>query len=177
VETETDRLILREWRHDEADALFDIMTRPEVMRWLGDGPTVLLQDVSEAHLRIDRWAEKSADPPRCYWALVPKSGGPPVGSVMLLTLPNAEAGEVEIGWWLHPDAWGRGYATEAARSVLVRAFDAGLPEVVAVTHPGNEPSAKVARKLGMTYQGLVHKWYDDPVELFRIGREEWHPEA
>jgi RimJ/RimL family protein N-acetyltransferase len=151
VETETDRLILREWRHDEADALFDIMTRPEVMRWLGDGPTVLLQDVSEAHLRIDRWAEKSADPPRCYWALVPKSGGPPVGSVMLLTLPNAEAGEVEIGWWLHPDAWGRGYATEAAQAVVDWGFDSvGLDVITAMIQPGNTASERVAARLGFT---------------------------
>ena len=48
-------------------------------------------------------------------------------------LPNG-VGEVEVGWHLHPDSWGRGYATEAARAVIAQGFEAGLPEVYAVVH-------------------------------------------
>ncbi|GAA4726824.1 hypothetical protein GCM10023350_07020 [Nocardioides endophyticus] len=48
------------------------------------------------------------------WAAERKADGVVVGTVLLLTLPNDEHGEVEIGWHLHPDAWGQGYACEAA---------------------------------------------------------------
>ena len=170
---ETERLILRPWAHDDAPRLLDILSRIEVMKWLGDGEPQLMKDLDEAHQRIDRYAERSAEPPRGIWAIEPKSGGDPRGTVLLVTLPNAAAGEVEIGWHLHPDSWGHGYATEAARAVLAHGFAAGLREILAVTHLGNEPSQQVCRRIGMRHQGTVEKWYDLPSELFRITSEEW----
>lgn len=164
---QTDRLTLRAWQDDDAERLFDSMSRPEVMRWLGDGPTVLLQDVDQARQRIERWNALSDKPPLGYWAVELTATGQLLGAVLLLTLPNAEAGEVEIGWWLHPDSWGHGYATEAARAVLARGVASGLPEILAVTHLGNDPSMNVCRKLGLTHEGVVHKWYDADLELFR----------
>ena len=62
-------------------------------------------------------------------------------------LPNG-VGEVEVGWHLHPDSWGHGYATEAARAVIERGFAAGVPEVYAVVRPGNEASLAVCRAAG-----------------------------
>jgi len=170
---ETERLLLRLWTHDDAPRLLDMLSRVEVMKWLGDGEPRLMQDLDEARERIDRYAERTATPPRGFWAVQPKAGGPPVGSVLLLTLPNDEDGEVEIGWQLHPDSWGRGYASEAARAVLAHGFAHGLPEILAVTHLGNHPSMGVCRKIGMRGQGVVEKWYDGPSELFRITAEEW----
>jgi RimJ/RimL family protein N-acetyltransferase len=169
---ETERLILRPWHHDEAPRLLDIMSRIEVMKWLGDEPT-LMKDLEEAHQRIDRFAGRSAEPPRGIWAIEPKAGGEPRGTVLLVTLPNAEDGEVEIGWHLHPDSWGHGYASEAAGAVLEHGFAAGLPEILAVTHLGNHASQKVCRRIGMRHQGVVEKWYELPSELFRITSEEW----
>ena len=55
------------------------------------------------------------------------------GSVLLKPLPNG-AGEIEIGWHLHPDSWGRGLATEAAGALLRYGFELGLTEIWAVTH-------------------------------------------
>ncbi|MGD9960883.1 GNAT family N-acetyltransferase [Nocardioides sp.] len=163
----TRRLTLRAWRDDDAPRLLDIMSREEVMRWLGDGPTVLLTEVDQARQRIARWNGLSLTPPLGYWAVETKADAELVGAVLLLTLPNATAGEVEIGWWLHPDAWGQGYATEAAQAVMAHGFAAGLPEILAVTHLGNEPSMNVCRKLGMSDEGVVHRWYDADMRLFR----------
>jgi RimJ/RimL family protein N-acetyltransferase len=170
---ETERLVLRPWSHDEAPRLLDMQSRVEVMKWLGDGEPRLMKDLDEAHDRIDAYAERSGTPPRGFWAVVDRAGGPPLGTVLLLTLPNAEDGEVEIGWHLHPDAWGQGFATEAARALLAHGFEHGLPEVLAVTHLDNHPSMNVCRKLGMRGDGVVEKWYDGPSELFRITAEEW----
>jgi RimJ/RimL family protein N-acetyltransferase len=170
---ETERLLLRPWQHSDAPRLLDMQSRLEVMRWLGDGEPKLLKDLDEAHERIDRYVARSADPPLGIWAIEPKAGGDPRGTVLLLTLPNAEDGEVEIGWHLHPDSWGQGYASEAARAVLAHGFGAGLPEILAVTHLGNHPSMAVCRRIGMGHLGVVEKWYDGPSELFRITAAEW----
>jgi RimJ/RimL family protein N-acetyltransferase len=79
-------------------------------------------------------------------------------------VPRAIAGEdlVEIGWHLARDVWGRGYATEAARAVLVHAEELGLRRVCSLIVPGNLRSRRVAEKLGMTiarevvHAGLPH---------------------
>ena len=57
--------------------------------------------------------------------------------------------------------------------MLAHGFAAGLPEILAVTHLGNDASQKVCRRIGMRHQGVVEKWYDLPSELFRITSEEW----
>ena len=170
---ETERLVLRPWNHDEAPRLLDMLSRVEVMKWLGDGEPELMTDLDEAHTRIDRYAEMSGTPPKGFWAVTAKDGGPPLGTVLLLNLPNGEDDEVEIGWHLHPDAWGHGYATEAARALMAHGFEHGLPQVLAVTHLDNYPSMNVCRKLGMRGEGVTEKWYDAPSELFRITADEW----
>jgi RimJ/RimL family protein N-acetyltransferase len=92
--------------------------------------------------------------------------------VLLLTLPNSE-GEVEIGWHLHPDAWGHGYAPEAATAILRRGFEGGLPEIHAVTHLTNENSMRVCTKIGMEHRGVTHDWYEEPSQHYVITREQW----
>lgn len=73
-----------------------------------------------------------------------------------------------VGWHLHPDAWGQGYATEAAEAVLHDAFGRGLARVVAVTDPDNHASQAVCRRLGMTASGRTAKYYDAVHELFEM---------
>jgi RimJ/RimL family protein N-acetyltransferase len=58
-------------------------------------------------------------------------------------------GEIEIGWRLGREHWGRGYATAAARSTLERVRAAGVPEVVAMVDASNRRSIAVAERLGM----------------------------
>lgn len=169
----TDRLLVRPWRHDDAERMLDIMSRVEVTKWLGDGAPYVMKDLDEAHARIDRLAERSATPPLLYWAVEVRATGQVAGSVLLLTLPNAEDGEVEIGWHLHPDSHGRGYATEAAAALMAHGFAGGLPEIHALTHLDNAPSQNVCRKLGMHDLGVVERWYDGPSQHFRITAQEW----
>ena len=169
---ETDRLLIRPWRHEEAPRLLDLLSRLEVVKWLGDGEPELMKDLDEAHARIDRYAGRDV-PPLGIWAVERLEDGVVVGTVLLLTLPNAEHGEVEIGWHLHPDSWGHGYATEAARAVLEHAFAAGLPEVIAVSHTDNWPSQAVMRRLAMEDRGIVEKWYEGESALFVMTAERW----
>jgi RimJ/RimL family protein N-acetyltransferase len=99
-----------------------------------------------------------------------REDGRVVGTVLLVRLPDGD-GEVEVGWHLHPDAWGHGYATEAARGALDWGFRRGLEEALAVVRPGNTASAAVCRRLGMEPQGLTSRYYGLELELFRLRRE------
>lgn len=160
----THRLRLRAWTtgRDDLTRLADLYGRPEVTRWLGGPPTVPTDEL------VRRWATVHAlDPLHGCWAIDPLDGGRTAGTVLVKPLPSG-VGEVEVGWHLHPDSWGRGYATEAARAVVDQAFDGGLPEVYAVVRPGNEPSLAVCRRLGMTPLGRLRRWYDVELEAFRL---------
>jgi RimJ/RimL family protein N-acetyltransferase len=159
----TERLRLRPWTASPADLarLADIYSRDEVSRWIGGTPTVPPAEL------VSRWAQVHAlDDRHGCWAIEP-GGGPPAGTVLFKPLPNG-VGEIEVGWHLHPDSWGQGYATESARAVIGRGFDAGIPEVYAVVRPGNEASMAVCRRLGMAPLGRIRRWYDVELEAFRL---------
>jgi RimJ/RimL family protein N-acetyltransferase len=162
----TDRLLIRPWRLDEADRLFDIQRRGEVVRWLSGVP---MKDRRQAVERIEQYtAQLAADPRYGAWAVVERTRELPAGSVLLKALPNGE-GEIEIGWHLHPDSWGRGIATEAAGALLARGFSGGLHEVWAVTHLDNQRSVAVCRKIGMRLLGVTDRWYPGPSLMFWVG--------
>lgn len=88
--------------------------------------------------------------------------------------------EIEIGYWLAPDYWGKGLATEAAQAVLRYGFGRlGLLRIVAVAHPENQASIRVLEKLGMAFEktvlheGITHVYHarsskpDDDVTAIR----------
>ena len=128
-----------------------------------------MQDRREAVQRIERYADELAQDPRFgAWAVVERGSGTPAGTVLLKTLPDGE-GEIEVGWHLHPDSWGRGLATEAANAVLKRAFAQGLDEVWAVTRLDNHRSMAVCRRVGLTLLGITHRWYHEPSTMFWAG--------
>ena len=163
---ETPRTRIRTWRSDEADRFFDIYSRWEVARWLGAQPRAL-EDRAEAVDRIARWAALDAENPgEGRWAIERREDSRVLGTVILVRLPGVE-GEHEVGWHLHPDAWGHGYATEAAGAVLDQAFADGHDEVFAVVRPDNTASLAVAHRLGMAALGRTRRYYDSELELFR----------
>jgi RimJ/RimL family protein N-acetyltransferase len=93
------------------------------------------------------------------------------GSVLLNLMANSDGSPpdvLEVGWHLHPDSWGHGYATEAAQGAVQYAFGRGEPEVHAVVYPRNVRSLAVCRRLGMTPLGPTDRWYGVPLEAFRL---------
>lgn len=165
MDLRTERLLLRPWDPDEprdVEAALDIYRRDEVARWLGARPQPW-DSLEQARGRLERWRDVSPDEPRLgLWAITTGDQSAPVGTALLVRLPDAEGAltsDVEIGWHLHPDHWGNGYATEAAERLLELAWEQELPEVNAVAHPGNDRSAAVMRRLGMAHQGTTDRWY------------------
>jgi RimJ/RimL family protein N-acetyltransferase len=167
---ETERTRVRDWRPDEADRFFDIYSRWEVARWLGAEPKAM-EDRAEADARIARWAALNADDTvQGRWAVERKDTGVVVGTVILVRLPDGD-GELEVGWHLHPDSWGHGFATESAAGALARTFAGGVEEVFAVVRPDNTASLAVCRRLGMEGLGRTDRYYDTELELFRLRSE------
>lgn len=163
VTLETERLVLRDWEADDAPVVLDILSRVDVVRWLDDGEPKLLTDLDEARAKIESW--RGLEPPLKQWAIEVRDTGEVVGWVCLVPIPKS-GGLVQIGWTLHPDAHGRGYATEAARVVLAHGLASGLTQVRALMVLDNEPSALVARRLGMRDVGTTDLWYDSPSRVF-----------
>ena len=159
----TDRLRLRAWTTAPADLarMTDIYGREEITRWVGGTPSVPPREL------VSRWATVHALDARYGCWAIELADSSVAGTGLFKPLPNG-VGEVEVGWHLHPDSWGHGYATEAARAVVDRGFSAGVPEVYAVVRPGNEASMAVCRRLGMTPLGRLRRWYDVELEVFRL---------
>jgi RimJ/RimL family protein N-acetyltransferase len=165
---DTERIVIRPWRPDEADRMYDMLRRMDVVRWFGGG---VLTSRDEAGARIEQYAARLAVDPRFgAWAVVERASGVPAGTVLLKPLPDGE-GEIEIGWHLHPDSWGKGLATEAAGALLARGFADGLEEVWAVTHLDNYRSSMVCRRIGMHLLGVTHRWYHEPSLMFWAGAQ------
>lgn len=163
IELRTERLVVRPWREAEAGILHDIRGRPEVGRWLGNGDEALSASVRQMREHIERWnAGATTGVPRGC-AIVPHGRDRPVGTVLVGPLVSATPGpadaEVEIGWHLHPDAGGHGWASEAAGAMLAHALE-HHDRVFAIMWPANEPSARVAQRIGMHDLGqALDPWY------------------
>lgn len=170
----THRLTLRDWITDPDDLHFvlDMYSRGDVQRYLGRSPRLMV-DVEEARAAVRRWTALE-DGPLGVRAITTHEGER-VGSLLLKRIPwSADAvapgtpEDIEVGWHLHPDAWGHGYASEAAAAVLQEAWDGGIPRVVAVTNPANSASQAVCRRIGMRHLGLSDRYYDTTCEFFAI---------
>lgn len=160
----TERLRLRGWTPDDAATVLEIYGRDDVSRFLGNPPRPCV-DLDDARGRIDRWASLGDDVLGLWAVETPGVDGvspQPCGSVLLVPLGRSDeqpSSTIEIGWHLHPGAWGHGVATEGGRAMIERARAAGISEVHAVVFPENTASLAVCDRLGMTRLGLTDEWY------------------
>ena len=169
----TDRFRLRPFVHGDAADVLAIHSLLEVIRWLDNPPFRVMVDEAEARERIDGYlAEEADDPLTARRAIEEVASGRVVGSVLVSRCSRIEGGfvgEYELGWHLHPDAQGRGYATAAARLLAAQAFMAGHEELVIGMYPDNEASAAVALRLGADDLGIgPDPWYGGDGHSFRL---------
>jgi RimJ/RimL family protein N-acetyltransferase len=176
-ELRTARLLLRPWSPEDADFLYDMESCWVVKRYIGAAPAVMT-DRSQALASIER--RRAVDHPvHGIWAIELLSERVPVGNLLLKPISRSvddstsPSEDVEIGWHLHPDYWGHGYASEAGSAGLAHAFGAGLPRVLAVTAPANEASRKVCRGLGMRHLGRTNAYYNAIHDVYQARRDEW----
>lgn len=148
---ETERLVLRQFEPGDATAMSAIYGDPEVMRHVGTG--VLDRDGSAALL--SRYARAQDEYGFSTWAVVERASGRLVGDAGFDVY--APTGDLELGYTLAADVWGRGYASEAARACIGAAFaHLPAPRIVAKIEPGNDRSFRVADRLGLRRVETVH---------------------
>lgn len=175
----TPRLRLRSWTDDDLEPMVAICTDPEVMRFF---PRPNTRD--EVVALLDRQRRRLAAGEPGLFAAERLEDGRLLGFVGLAR-PSFEAPFtpcVEVGWRLGRDAWGHGYATEAARAAVEHGFTTlGLDELVSFTSVGHDRSRAVMRRLGMHHDPADD--FDHPRlaeghplrrhVLYRLRREEW----
>ncbi len=175
----TGRLLLRHWRDDDRVPFAAMNADLRVMEHFPAPLSRLESDalIDEFEARFD---------PRGFglWALERRDDGTFIGFTGLAAVPWEAhfTPAIEVGWRLAPEAWGHGYATEAAREAVRFGFeDAELDEIVSFTVPANVRSRAVMERLGMTHDPADD--FDHPRlpvghplrrhVLYRIDRVSW----
>jgi RimJ/RimL family protein N-acetyltransferase len=181
----TARLLLRPFTADDLDAVYDLQSRPDVTRYL-------LYDVRDRDQALAALRERiqagraghHGDRLILALAVVLAETGTVIGDVALFWF-SREHRQGEIGYIIHPDHAGHGYATEAARVMLDLGFDTfKLHRIVGRLDVRNTASARVLEHLGLRREAhfrqnefLKGEWTDEFV--YAVLAEEWrsaHPE-
>jgi RimJ/RimL family protein N-acetyltransferase len=164
----TARLLLRDLEPGDVDALAEILGDPETMRFY---PAPKSRSESLGWIE---WCRRSYEENGFgLWALVLKGIGEFVGDCGL-TVQHVDGERfVEAGWHVKRSRWRKGLASEACLAVRDHAFRVvGVDRVISLVRVENEPSAGVARKLGMrVWRHTEHAGFDHFV--FSIDRTEW----
>jgi RimJ/RimL family protein N-acetyltransferase len=165
---ETGRLILRSWREEDAEAALGVYGESGVARWLSPAMD-RVPDVDAMRVVLQQWIAEDARlvSPAGRWAVQRREDDRVVGGAVLLPLPPGNE-DLEMGWQLNPQVWGRGYASEAGRAIAGWAFAEGLDEVLAVARPTNARAAATARRIGMEWAGETDKYYGLRLQVFRL---------
>ena len=149
----TERLLLRPAWSEDADALFRAIADERIVRNLATAPWPYLPEHASGWTTAERPAHRPAS------LILLRSGGETelVGGIGIHDTPE---GEVELGYWIAREHWGRGYASEAGRAVVrfVRA-GLGLQRLVAGHFLDNPASGGVLRKLGFQPTGRIGMRY------------------
>lgn len=165
---ETERLILRPLTPADLDAYqAAVYGDAEVMRYLPGGQPRPIERTAQLIAFFDEhWKAHGFS----AWAVVEKASGELIGHAGLLYI--GDTGAVELMYALAKSAWGKGYATEAARAALQFGFETvKLDEIHALAFAENTASQQVMRKLGMIYQGATDRFHSARLEWYLMTRE------
>jgi RimJ/RimL family protein N-acetyltransferase len=152
---ETDRLLLREYVEEDAEAFFKLNSDPEVLRFV---PDKRLLNVEQARqLLVDHPIADYRKYGFGRGACILKSTGEQIGFAGLKYLE--ELGEVDVAFRLMRTHWGQGFATEAALASVRFGFaDLGLKRIIGLVMPENIASVRVLEKTGLRYAETVMLW-------------------
>jgi len=176
---EADGLRLRPWGDRDVPRIIEACRDERTRQWLGRLPDPYGE--SDARIWLDHLVERRATGGGVAWAVTEGGSDAALASVALFDLEADE--EVEVGYWAHPDARGRGVMTRAVARALDYAFDdLGVRRVRAAAAVGNEASHHVLRSNGLVAWGTERMgievrggradlvWYDLLVEEWRASR-------
>ncbi|MEC0369007.1 GNAT family N-acetyltransferase [Paenibacillus chibensis] len=152
---ETERLILREIMEEDTGDIFACFSNEEAMRYYGQDP---FDSVEQAVQLIRFFGDSYRDKRGIRWGIERKEAPGLIGTAGF----NAWAPKhrrAEIGYEIHPEHWRKGYASEAAASILKYGFDhMNLARIGAVVFTGNQASQEMLIKLGFEQEGTLRNY-------------------
>ncbi len=171
MELETERLILRPWKFEDAPRLFELASVPEIGERAGWPPHKSVEESEE----VIRTAFASDT----VWAIVQKSDGQIIGCTgyMLADEVNIPCGAKEriAGYWIGKNYWNQGFCTESLMLVIRHAFDESRLSALVSSHFVDNPaSGRVLEKCGFKYiPGLfydenLHTGKAHPMRVLRL---------
>ena len=167
---ETERLLLRPLTDEDHAGLYEIYLNPRVHRFIGGPPPPFEEHMARSR---ERWPQYYREHGFGLWATIRREDGRLLGRIGLLAQDIDGVREVEVGYALGEEAWGRGYATEAARACRDWAFrNLTVPHVISLIHPDNAASIAVAERNGMSFWKMAD-FRGTTVRVYRITRQEW----
>jgi RimJ/RimL family protein N-acetyltransferase len=158
----TDRLAFRRMTADDLDDLAALLADPSVMRYY---PRPKTRDEARAWIEWNQrlYAENGFG----LWVVTLRSTGEFVGDCGLTPQEVEGTVDIEVGYHVRADLQGHGYATEAATACRDYAREVlGTKRLIAIIHPENVPSQRVAEKLGLTYERDALSRTGDPVRIY-----------
>lgn len=161
---ETERLFLRTWMvpGDVEDA-YRIYGDPEVMRYVPRQPKTL-EEMPAFLEALNAISEREAG--LGLWPVVEKASRSVIGVCGLVHIPQTT--EIEIGWHLRRDVWGRGFASEMAEAVLAYGFtQLGIARIYALIEPMNAGSIAVANRLHMRFDRVYRAYHRDMLRYYK----------
>jgi RimJ/RimL family protein N-acetyltransferase len=163
----TERLVLRGWSVDDAEAALGSYGDADVARWLAPAMDQV-GDLAAMRVVLQQWVAEDERmlTPAGRWAVERREDGQVIGGATLLPLAPDE--EYEIGWQLHPKVWGHGYASETGLALARWAFNQGVEQVIAVVRPANTRALAMVRRLGMEWVGETEKYHNLRLQMFRL---------
>jgi len=143
---ETERLRVRAFDPDaDSTAMLAVYGDPEVMRFIPGG---VLADPAAVRSTLETYVQEQATRGFSFWAVVERANGSVIGDVGFGIF--GPTGEIELGWTLARDRWGRGYGSEVAAACLSAGLaHLGADRIVALVDEENEASLHVAERIGM----------------------------
>ncbi len=169
---QTQRLLLRQFRPEDAEILFDILQEKDILKYFPNPKPPEKNKVQKLiQSQIDQWAELGY----AWWAVESLADGAFLGWTGLQYLPETD--ETEVGYLLRRSAWGQGFATETAIAGIRFGFDHfDFPEIIGITHPENIASQRVLEKAGMQLdQRTIYFGMD--CHRYTIQRDEYHAQT
>ncbi|MEP7156253.1 MAG: GNAT family N-acetyltransferase [Betaproteobacteria bacterium] len=165
IVAETDRLILRRFNVDDAPFILNMLNEPSWIRFIGDRGVRDLDGARDYLLTgpIAMYERAGFG----LFQVILKEGSVPIGMCGLIRRDNLP--DVDVGFSLMPDYWGKGYAGEAAAVALALGLGKfGLKRIVAITSPDNESSIRLLGRLGFKFEKVFDFRPGDPVNLYAI---------
>ncbi len=154
-QVETERLRLRELTRKDAGQVFACFSKEQVIRYYGQEA---MRNLEEAEALIDFFARSFQEGRGMRWGIERKGTSGIIGTIGLNALVRKHK-RAEIGYELHPDYWGKGYASEAVSAVLAYGFqDLELTRIGAVVYLENESSNRLLRNHGFQREGILRNY-------------------